>query len=82
MSVIALELEQTLATLDSQSAAVLERLVRDALDLAKPRKSEADQKTVDSNGWPVGYFEETAGSFADDILEAPNDPPPAPNPSW
>ena len=80
MSVIALELEETLASLDSQSAAQLERLVRDALLLASPRKSSKPAAT-EATGWPVGYFEETAGSFANEPMEAPEDPPPAAKPA-
>lgn len=82
MSVIALELDRTLASLDSQSAAALERLVRDALALASPRNARATGSATDAIGWPAGYFDETAGSFATEPLEAPADPPPAANPSW
>ncbi len=82
MSVIALELEETLARLDSHSAAALERLVRDALDLASHQKARTATQATDANGWPVGYFEETAGSFADEPLEDPEDPIPTATSSW
>lgn len=82
MSVIALELEETLATLDSHSAATLERLVRDAIDLASSRESPTAKRATDANGWPIGYFEDTAGSFTAEPLEAPDDPPPTSNASW
>lgn len=79
MSAIAHELDETLATLDAQSAAALERLVRDALDLAvgwKPGKTTASRN---ANGWPEGHFELYAGSLAGEDWEPPADPPPGPS---
>ena len=31
----------------------------------------ADMGAVDTNGWPLGYFERTYGSLADDPIERP-----------
>jgi hypothetical protein len=28
-------------------------------------------KTVDANGWPIGFFERTYGALADDPMERP-----------
>jgi len=83
MSAVCLDLEQTLNRLDPHAAAALERLVRDALVLAKSRNGSAALKAAtDARGWPVGYFESTAGSFAGEPLEAPADPPAEPLAQW
>ncbi len=79
MSAICLDLEQTLSRLDPRAAADLERLVQDALVLARGR-SAAAPAAADTRGWPAGYFEQTAGSFANEPLEAPADPPAQPLP--
>ena len=62
MSTVAMELDQTLRDLDTDTASLLERAVRDALDLAQRRRQAAP--LLDDLGYPVGYFEATAGSFA------------------
>ncbi len=63
--------------LDSHSASALERLVRDAMALARSaRRTDA----VDANGWPVGYFEKYTGCLAGDDWQPPADPPPEPSP--
>ena len=69
MSNVALELDRTLRELDSDTASLLERAVRDALALAQRRQQAAPQ--LDAMGYPAGYFEATAGSFADEPLEPP-----------
>lgn len=74
MSSVALELDQTLRQLDSDTAALLERAVRDALALAE-RRSTRHVEPLDRLGYPVGYFEATAGSFADEPLDSPDDLP-------
>jgi hypothetical protein len=79
MSAIALKLQQTLATLDPAEATLLERIVNDALALVKRRSGKQDVDTVDANGWPVGYFEATAGAFANEPFDMPVDSPPEPN---
>jgi hypothetical protein len=63
MTPIAQELDACLQTLDPQTAAQVEKLVRDAMALAEQKRGGA--------GWPVGYFERTAGSFAGETLERP-----------
>lgn len=30
---------------------------------------ETDQQETDANGWPIGFFEATAGCLADDPIE-------------
>lgn len=81
MSTVALELDQTLRQLDSDTAALLERAVRDALALAE-RRSTRQTEALDRLGYPVGYFEATAGSFADEQLEPPADLPPVTRERW
>ncbi len=73
MSVIASELEQRLLELDAESATKLEKVGRDLIDFSR---SERNGPAKDANGWPVGYFEETAGCFEGEPLEAPEDPAP------
>ena len=65
MTAIARELDEKLKTLDASTAATVERLVRDALELASaPRKAASD--------WPPGFFEETSGAFANEPFERPS----------
>lgn len=59
------QLEETLRSLDPQSAKHLEDLVRDALALAV----QARKQNGVARGWPPGYFERLAGSFAGEELE-------------
>jgi hypothetical protein len=80
MTDLTLELERTLNQLDSRSATLLERLVRDALALV--RQENPSTGAVDAKGWPVGYFERMAGSFANEPFDLPDDPPPTENPNW
>ncbi|MBL9117784.1 MAG: hypothetical protein JNJ83_22440 [Verrucomicrobiaceae bacterium] len=79
MSAVALKLQQTLATLDPAEASLLERLVDDALALVQRRPGKTPDTAVDANGWPVGYFEATAGAFANEPFDMPVDTPPEPN---
>jgi len=39
-------------------------------------------KTFDEMGYPVGYFESTAGSFKNEPLEGPADSAPVIRESW
>ena len=83
MSTLTRELQATLKELDADSATKLERLVRDAIALAKPSKAKpATAGAVDKNGWPAGFFEETAGSFANEPLDFPADLPLEPLANW
>ena len=74
MHSISQELDQLLDRLDSETALLLERAVRDAVALANKRTSVAED--VDALGYPAGYFlEATAGSFQNEALDAPPDLP-------
>jgi len=80
ISSVTSELEETLQKLDAREASLLERLVRDALALVG--QGNVSSNSADSRGWPPGYFEQTAGSFANETLDIPDDPPPTANPEW
>jgi len=80
MSLIGEELEATLKELGADSVVLLERLVRDAMDLARTCGTGVGE--TDERGWPTGYFEETAGSFANEPLDFPVDPPLEPIANW
>lgn len=73
MNALASDLDRMLDRLDGETAVLLEQTVRDALALAERRASFAE--ATDTLGYPAGYFEATAGSFADEPLEAPADLP-------
>ena len=79
MSALTKELEQTLRELDGHSALALERLVRDAITLARPAQSNGTT-ALDAKGWPMGYFEKYAGCLAGDDWQPPADPSPEPSP--
>lgn len=81
MNTLTTELAQILSKLDDRSARALERLVRDAMELATPVQANGTA-VVATQGWPVGYFEQTAGSFAAEPFDLPLDPPPDATPEW
>jgi len=80
VSPLASDLDNILNRLDPETAALLERAVRDALALAERRNRSTGD--VDAIGYPIGYFEATAGSFASEPLEAPADLPLESRESW
>ena len=80
MSTLTLDLQATLKQLDLDSATKLERLVRDAMALVQPSKAKPVE--VDAKGWPVGFFEETAGCFANEPFDFPADLPLEPIANW
>ena len=71
MHVISQELDRVLDHLDPVTAKLLEQTVRDALALAD--RHSGPGWPVDDLGYPLGYFEETAGCFAGEVLEPPVD---------
>jgi hypothetical protein len=73
MSPLATDLEKVLNQVDPQTATLLEQTVRDALALAQRRTLVAGP--ADDMGYPLGYFESTAGSFSNEPLEAPRELP-------
>jgi hypothetical protein len=79
VSTLSLDLQAALDALDAESASKLERLVRDAIDLAQPKN--ATSVAVDARGWPVGHFDKYAGCLAGEDWNPPADPPPEPTPS-
>ena len=80
MKPVTLDLQATLRELDAEAASKLERLVRDAIDLARPSKAKSAE--VDAKGWPVGHFEKFAGCMAGEQWDVPDDPPPEALPQW
>ena len=77
---LARDLDRVLGHLDSETAVLLERAVRDALALAERRA--ADGGAAHGRGYPAGYFEATAGSFANEPLEAPEQLPMQTREAW
>jgi len=70
MTAIAAELDDKLKRLDPVAAQRLTDLVRDAIILV-----EASSTSAKPSSWPAGYFEATAGAFADVEFERPPQPP-------
>jgi hypothetical protein len=66
MTQIALELDDRLRRLDARTAEHVESLVREVVALTGPMELPKD-----AMGYPPGYFEATAGSFANEPLERP-----------
>ena len=64
MTAIARELDEKLKTLDPMTAANVERLVRDALELAGHRSHSASHL-------PADFFEKTSGALAGEPFERP-----------
>jgi hypothetical protein len=81
MSTLATELDRMLGQVDRETAALLERAVRDALALAARRASKS-ASAPEALGYPAGYFESTAGSFANEPLEAPAELPMTAREPW
>jgi hypothetical protein len=81
MSSLAVEVDQVLGRLDPETAQLLEKVVRDAIALAEHSAAKGAVPT-DALGYPIGYFEATAGSFANEPLEEPAELPPEQRESW
>jgi len=65
---VAQQLDQLFGQLDPKTASLLEKVIQDAVELAR---RETPVQQTDDLGYPIGYFEATAGSFADEPLERP-----------
>ena len=81
MTSLAAEVDRVLNRLDPVTSELFDRAVRDAIALAE-RTAPAETQAVDAMGYPMGYFEELVGSFANEPLEEPDDPPPKPCEDW
>lgn len=77
MTQIALELDNRLRRLDPGTAEHVASLVREVLALTGPLELPKD-----AMGYPLGYFESTAGSFANEPLERPAPLPPEEREDW
>ena len=73
MHTITRELEEALDRLDPQTASLLERTVRDAVAWVSRRSMT--MLATDNLGYPIGYFEATEGSFAEEPLDRPSNLP-------
>lgn len=73
MNKIAEELNAKLDSLDKAQADRLTKMVRIALT-AIDLKTPIDPMLGVNNGWPIGYFANTLGSFADEPLERVQEP--------
>jgi hypothetical protein len=78
MSAIAQELDRTLRSLDPQAALSLTSAVNEVLAKFRPLKS----RDPGDNGWPAGYFEATAGAFAEEPFERPEQREPQTREDW
>lgn len=63
MTAIAAELDRKLQTLDPETAAYVERLVREALQ-------QVENQTADSQ-WPPGFWEKVRADWGDEPFERP-----------
>ena len=68
MNRIAVELDEKLQTLDDERAAELTRRVKAVIDAVDVR-SKIDPMLGVENGYPIGYFAETAGALAGEEFE-------------
>jgi len=65
MTAIALELDRKLQTLDASTAASVERLVLDALELVDQRKKST------ASAWPDGFWSQIRDDFGTEGFERP-----------
>jgi len=65
VTAIAIELDQKLQSFDPETAASVERLVRDALQLAEQRRASTSKESHRE------FIQRIAGSFGDEPFERP-----------
>ncbi len=83
MSTLASDIERSISSLDSKSAAAVEVLLSDILRLVHVKaKAQDPDAQLDANGWPVGHFQKFVGCLAGEEWEPSPDPPPEPSPEW
>ena len=64
MNAIAVELDQKLQRLDPETAASVEQLVRDALELAEKKKSNGST-------WPANFWQQIRADWGTEPFERP-----------
>lgn len=69
MNSLTVELEQALPQLDVRTKAFVERVIREAIDLARANDPHSASDQMDANGYPLGYLQSTFGSFGNEPLE-------------
>lgn len=70
MNKIAAEVDAKLQSLDERHAAQLEAIIRRSIAWFEAKREENRQRGVE-NGWPVGYFDNLEGVFANEPFERP-----------
>lgn len=80
MHSITRELEAALDQLDPDTALVLENAVRAAVAWASRRA--LNQSDLDALGYPIGYFDDTEGSFLHEPLDRPVSLPTEERETW
>ncbi len=81
MTDLAEEVDRVLMVLSPKVRNELELTVRQALAKAMER-SPWEGVPTDDRGYPVGYFEQTAGCFANEPFDEPNELPLPPAKTW
>ncbi len=81
MTSLAMEVDRVLNRLDPVTSELFDRTIRDAIALAD-RIAPEEQEAVDAMGYPIGHFEATVGSFANEPLEIAPDLPMAAREDW
>ena len=81
MTGLAEEVDRVLAVLRPRARNEFEQSVRQALARAMLRSVWEDVPT-DEKGYPVGYFEQTAGCLANEPFDEPDDLPLPPAKTW
>jgi len=71
MNQIATEIDAKLQSLDDRHAAELEAIMRGGIKWFEAKREENRNRGVE-NGWPVGYFDELEGVFANEPFERPD----------
>ena len=82
MSTLAIELDTIMNGIDPITAARLDRAVRDVMALAKPHISGEKVARLAEKGFPPGYFDQTAGAFADLEFDRPPQGELPPSKEW
>ncbi len=81
MTSLAAEVDRALTELRPKARGEFEQTVRHALEDAK-RRSAWEGVPTDEKGYPLGYFEETAGCFANEPFDEPVELPLPPAKVW
>ena len=81
MTSLAADVDRALTELPPKARNEFEQTVRQALEEAR-RQSVWEGVPTDEKGYPLGYFEETAGCFASEPFDEPVELPLPPAKVW